>query len=100
PRNDIWLENILRLALESSDVYPDLGVRPVGYLDGLGDDSCHFKDLVFATKIVILQQAKSQYVAFGASASIARLAMRRYADLEPKCPRPMPSATEILAIAP
>jgi hypothetical protein len=103
PRNAVWLENVIRLALEHNPAevgYGETGARSVGDLYVYGNDSYHFEELVHAAQIIILQRTDSPNVASAAAYWIAELARREYTSLGPNCPlKPLQTATATLAIA-
>ena len=95
PRNALWLQMIVKLALEDPD--PTVASSVSRHLSVWGKDSYHFEELVHTAQIVILQKTQREPVAALTSYWTARLARKEYNSYSSQL-RPLRTATAILAM--
>ncbi len=95
PRNALWLQMIVKLALEDSDVNVASSVSR--HLSVHGNDSYYFEELVHVAQIVILQKTQREPVAAQTAYFIETLFRKRYISFSSQL-KPLRTATAILAM--
>jgi hypothetical protein len=93
PRNALWIQMIVKLALEDPD--PNVASSVSRHLSVWGNDTYHFEELVHTAQIVILQKTQSEPVAALTAYWTERLARQKYVTAEL---RPLRTSTAILAM--